>query len=46
MSRDHFSKVLHSPYFRTDYYKNETAGGMIETRIENFFKRLFKREKK
>lgn len=46
MTRDHFSKVMHSPYFQTDHYQNESPSGMMETRIENFFKKLFKREKK
>jgi hypothetical protein len=46
MSRDHFSKTMHSPYFRTEHYKKETPGGQIETRIENFLKKIFKREKK
>jgi hypothetical protein len=44
MSRDHFSKVMHSPYFTTDAYK-ESPGGRLETKIENFFKKLFKKGK-
>jgi hypothetical protein len=46
MTRDHFSKVMHSPYFQTDHYKNESPGGTTEAKIENFLKKLFKREKK
>lgn len=46
MARDHFSKVMHSPYFQSDHYENESAGGIIEKKIENWFKRFFKREKK
>jgi hypothetical protein len=46
MSRDHFSKVLHSPYFRTDYYQNESPGGKMEKKIEGFLKKLFRKEKK
>lgn len=40
MARDHFSKVFHSPYFQSKYYKEETPGGKFETKIENFLKRL------
>jgi len=42
MGRDHFSKAMHSPYFQSDYYK-ETPGGKLETKIENFFKKIFKK---
>jgi hypothetical protein len=45
MPRDHFSKVMHSPYFRTEAYK-QSGGGKLETQIENFFKKLFRRGKK
>jgi len=45
MARDHFSKVMHSPYFRTEAYK-QSSGGKFETQIENFFKKLFRRGKK
>lgn len=34
MSRDHFSKMMKSPYFQTDHYKNESAGPLIEAKIE------------
>lgn len=40
MGRDHFSKTFHSPYFQSEYYKKETPGGKLETKIENFLKRL------
>jgi hypothetical protein len=46
MPRDHFKKVFYSPYFQSDYYKEESAGGKIEKKIEIFFKKLFKKEKK
>ena len=42
MTRDHFSKVMQSPYFQSDHYKNETEGGKCEKKIENFFKRIMK----
>jgi hypothetical protein len=42
----HFSKVFFSPYFQSDHYKEESAGGIIESKIEGFFKKLFKKEKK
>lgn len=45
MARDHFSKAFHSPYFRTDAYK-ESPGGKLEIKVENFFKKLFRRGKK
>jgi len=30
----HFSKMMSSPYFQTDHYKNESAGPQIEAKIE------------
>jgi len=30
----HFSKMMQSPYFQTDHYKNETKEGQIEAKIE------------
>ena len=45
MSPRHFSKVMHSPYFLSDHYKEESPGGILETKIENFFKKIFKKEK-
>lgn len=45
MARDHFSKAFHSPYFITDAYK-ESPGGQLEIKIENFFKKIFRRGKK
>jgi hypothetical protein len=45
MPRDHFSKMMNSPYFQTDHFKNESANAQIEAKIEkkissiiNFFK--------
>jgi hypothetical protein len=46
MPRDHFKKVFYSPYFQSDHYKEESAGGIIESKIENFFKKIFKRKYK
>jgi hypothetical protein len=45
MPRDHFKKVFYSPYFQSDYYKNESQGGIVEKKIEKFFKKIFKKEK-
>jgi hypothetical protein len=46
MPRDHFKKVFYSPYFQSDHYTNESPGGKIEKKIENFFKKIFKKEVK
>jgi hypothetical protein len=45
MARDHFSKAFQSPYFQSNFYKNETAGGKMETKIENILNKIFKRGK-
>lgn len=45
MGRNHFSKTFFSPYFQSDYYKNETPGGKWEQKIEGWFKRFFKKNK-
>jgi hypothetical protein len=42
----HFSKVFFSPYFQSDHYKEEQPGGIIESKIENFFKKIFKKKYK
>jgi hypothetical protein len=34
MPRDHFSKMMKSPYFQTDHYQNESAEALMEARIE------------
>jgi hypothetical protein len=34
MTRDHFSKMMKSPYFQTDHYKNESNEALMEARIE------------
>jgi hypothetical protein len=34
MPRDHFSKMMSSPYFQTDHFKNESANAQIEAKIE------------
>jgi hypothetical protein len=46
MTRDHFNKVMHSPYFQTDHYANESVGSKLEIKIERFFNRIFKGKKK
>ncbi len=46
MPRDHFKKFFYSQYFQSDNYKNESPGGKLEKKIENFFKKLFKKEEK
>lgn len=34
MPRDHFSKMMNSPYFQSEHYKNESANAQIEAKIE------------
>jgi hypothetical protein len=34
MTRDHFSKMMKSPYFQTDHYQNESNEALMEARIE------------
>jgi hypothetical protein len=47
MTRDHFSKVMQSPYFRSRHYQEDSHAGKLEAKIENFLKKfLFKRKKK
>jgi hypothetical protein len=46
MTRDHFSKVMQSPYFQSDHYREDSHAGKMEGKIENFLKKIFKREKK
>lgn len=41
MSRNHFAKTFASPYFQSDYYKNETPSGKAEEKIEQWFKNVF-----
>jgi hypothetical protein len=45
MGRNHFAKTFASPYFQSRYYKNETEGGRIEQRIEQWFKNVFRLKK-
>lgn len=40
MPRDHFSKMMSSPYFQTEHYRNETFGGRTEQKINNFYNKL------
>lgn len=50
MPRDHFSKVMHSPYFQSSGYKDTPSGKaeqqMINklNKISNFFKRLIRKK--
>jgi hypothetical protein len=49
MPRDHFSKMMKSPYFQTDHYQNESEASKIEAKIENkiyLFIELFKFKKR
>lgn len=34
MSPHEFSKQMNNPYFRTKYYKEESAAGKLETKVE------------
>jgi hypothetical protein len=34
MPRDHFSKMMSSPYFQTDHFKNESVEALLEKKIE------------
>lgn len=34
MTRDHFSKMMNSPYFQTDHYKNESEAAIMEAKVE------------
>lgn len=38
MTRDHFSKMMRSPYFQNESYANN--GGKIEDNIEGFFTKI------
>jgi hypothetical protein len=49
MPRDHFSKMMKSPYFQTDHYQNESAEALLEAKIEKkiyLFIELFKFKKR
>lgn len=43
MPRDHFSKMMSSPYFQTDHYKNESEAAMYEARIEKKIASILKK---
>ena len=45
MTRDHFSKMMNSPYFQTDHFKNESANAQIEAKIEKTISKFFNRFK-
>ncbi len=40
MTRDHFNKMMHSPYFQTAHYRDETPGGQMEQKIERILKKI------
>lgn len=40
MSPRHFSKQMHSPYFQSEHYKNESQEHKTQLKIELFFKKL------
>lgn len=42
MTRDHFKQVYTSPYFQSDYYKNETKNGITEKKVEAFLLKIKK----
>lgn len=44
MSRNHFKKVMFSPYFQSEHYK-DTPGGKIEKKIEIFLNKILKKLK-
>lgn len=41
--RDHFSQHMHSPYFQTEHYKEETPGGQMEQKVEVKFLKIKKK---
>ena len=41
----HFSKMMQSPYFNTDHYKNESKEAQIEMKIEKAFASFINRLK-
>lgn len=43
MTRDHFKQVYTSPYFQSDHYRNETAGGIAEKKLKARIKNLLSR---
>jgi hypothetical protein len=40
MSRDHFSKVMHSPYFQSQGYQDGTAG-KAEKKMQDKLNKIF-----
>jgi len=46
MGRDHFKQVFFSPYFQSKHYQEESQGGKLERKIENWFKKKFKKDHK
>jgi hypothetical protein len=53
MSPHHFSKQMHSPYFQSKHYREESAEAKVQAEIEGFIlkclnpiKRIFKKRNK
>jgi hypothetical protein len=53
MSPHHFSKQMHSPYFQSKHYREESNEARFQAKIENFFtkpvkliKSIFKKKDK
>lgn len=40
MGRDHFKKVMFSPYFNSHHYKTDSREGRIERKIEKQVKKI------
>jgi hypothetical protein len=43
MTRDHFNQAFNSPYFQSDYYRNETEAGRAEGKILKIINKIFRR---
>jgi len=40
MGRDHFKKVMFSPYFNSHHYKTDSHEGRLERKIEKQVKKI------
>jgi hypothetical protein len=43
MTRDHFNKMMHSPYFQSAHYRDETVGGQMEQKFERILEKMLKK---
>jgi len=43
MTRDHFNKMMHSPYFQSAHYRDETVGGQMEQKFERMIEKMLKK---